>query len=103
MEQMFKEWSIRVTSTAPQREPTTSHGQITKNENMLLNSICVTNQKYKKQAIPDRFKFDENTNEFVKVDTIPMMITQVTEKHGDMFDELEHDRIAFKSSMSKNK
>lgn len=101
MENLFVEWESRenINNTT---DSTTKNSDIDKNSKMLLKSILITHKKYMKEEIPSEYVYDEEIQDFKKVD-ITKEITPFTTKKDDLFTRLESEREDYLSKKENNK
>tara|TARA_X000000368_G_C22893410_1_gene650706 strand:+ start:222 stop:542 length:321 start_codon:yes stop_codon:yes gene_type:complete len=101
MENLFVEWESRenINNTT---DSTTKNSDIDKNSKMLLKSILITHKKYMKEKIPSEYVYDEEIQDFKKVD-VTKEITPFTTEKDDLFTRLESEREDYLSKKENNK
>lgn len=101
METLFVEWESRenINNTT---DSTTKNSDIDKNSRMLLKSILITHKKYMKEEIPSEYVYDEEIQDFKKVDVTKEITPFTTEKY-DLFTRLESEREDYLSKKENNK
>ena len=101
METLFVEWESRenINNTT---DSTTKNSDIDKNSRMLLKSILITHKKYMKEEIPSEYVYDEEIQDFKKVD-VTKEITPFTTEKDDLFTRLESEREDYLSKKENNK
>lgn len=89
MDKLFLEWEQRenISTTGS----STKDSGIDKNSKMLLKSILITHKKYLKEDVPSEYVYDEEIQDFRKVD-VAKEIAPFTTNKETLFTRLESDR-----------
>ena len=101
METLFVEWESRENINNI-TDSTTKNSDIDKNSRMLLKSILITHKKYMKEENPSEYVYDEEIQDFKKVD-VTKEITPFTTEKDDLFTRLESEREDYLSKKENNK
>lgn len=98
IQQLFKEWGARLKKdpicSAKLSKSSSANDVMNKNDHMLLSSILITNQKYKKEAIPSSYSFNEETYTFDEVDVLKRITPFTTNKEILYKNAAEEEEVA---------